>query len=116
MLDGTGAICEIESSKQTKENPMAHTNRTPTHSTSTTILITRKSGDQFQLDVDIEGTVQTGGSNGYGSDEPFWVEAEVHTIYHTAGKKLSDLMFNAISPKEMRHIEECLADSRHDHD
>lgn len=78
---------------------------------ATVTLYIEKSGIEFECEVEAEGTVTRGGSNGHGSDEPAWTEVDGITLSNARGKPVSKRFTNALSASDWDHIAETLAES-----
>lgn len=61
------------------------------------------------MPVEVEGYVETGGSNSYGSDEPAWTEIEVTGIYWAnTGKPVTQRFKDSLSASDWESIDEAI--------
>lgn len=65
---------------------------------------------EWEVELEIEGSVETGGSNRYGSDEPEWCEVTVDSITLPNGKPLPRRMRESLTRDDWGRIEESLLD------
>jgi len=48
------------------------------------------------LDLAVYGIISAGGSNGYGSDEPPWLDVEIDDVRRADGRKISKRLEHAL--------------------
>lgn len=65
---------------------------------------------EWEVELEIEGSAETGGSNSYGSDEPAWCEVTVDSITLPNGKPLPRRMRESLTRDDWERIEESLLD------
>lgn len=67
------------------------------------------------MPIEVEGNVETGGSNSYGSDEPAWTEIEVSGIYWAStGKPVTKRFKDSLSAKDWEAIDEAILEDHND--
>ena len=58
------------------------------------------------MPLEVEGHVESGGSNHYGSDEPSWTDVEVTGVYwHSTGKPVTAKFEASLSAADWEAIE-----------
>lgn len=61
------------------------------------------------MPLEVEGTVESGGSNAYPSDEPAWTDIEVTGIYwHSTGKPVTTKFQDSLSADDWEAIEQAI--------
>lgn len=65
----------------------------------------------WEVEVQIDGKVQSGGSNSHGSDEPAWVAAEVNAITLANGKPMPRRMRDALTAADWEYLEDTLIEN-----
>jgi len=66
------------------------------------------------FEVQVEAKITTGGSNSYGSDEPPWVDCDIHTIWNPKrNKDVSKRLFKALINEYIDWFEETLIESEY---
>lgn len=63
---------------------------------------------EWEVELEIYGSVETGGSNSYGSDEPAWTEVTVDSITLPNGKPLPRRMRESLTRDDWERIEESI--------
>ena len=66
---------------------------------------------QWEVDLAVTGTVERGGSNSYGSDEPAWCAVDVADVTLPNGKPLPRRMRESLTAKDWEHIEDALIEA-----
>lgn len=79
--------------------------------TASITLYIAKAGTEFECEVEAEGDVTRGGSNGYGSDEPEWADVEDVTLYNSRGYPVSQRFMDALTASDWEHITTSLIES-----
>lgn len=78
---------------------------------ATVTLYIEKAGIEFECEVEAEGHVACGGSNGHYSDEPEWTEVEDVELFNARGKRVSKRFMDALSAADMEHITDRLIEA-----
>ena len=60
---------------------------------------------EFEIEFEVHGWVETGGSNSYGSDEPAWAEVHIDELYGPTGKHVSAYMRKAMTADHWEALE-----------
>lgn len=71
-------------------------------------------GTKYECAVSVEGDVNRGGSNSYGSDEPAWMDVEDVVVYNSRSKRVSKRFMDKIDAKQWDAITDLLVESAAD--
>lgn len=69
------------------------------------------SGNHYECSVTVEGDVNHGGRNSYGSDEPAWTEVSDVTVYNSRGKRVSKRLLDKIGANQWDHMTDLLVEN-----